>query len=412
MRATRSTAVAVVCLLLLTSGVPARAQDQAGRVTGQGFWAPFEGLNRWRGQATTSEVQISPAEHRSLDARMRELYGFLSRDVPDLAPPKDWETHFVATVKSRLQMGDPDTRGPIRTEATALLFAQVRECDACPIRRGGEAEGALYFWFNDVEALLSPWSVDSLNDGPRWYTPPRRTGEIAGFDVYDRSLLVLTRDTIPLWLPVAREDVIRYQLRIARNDSVDFARRTERTPSAELAAIRTDMEAAVRQVEATDPTAGRTMRAEMEATLREVERSLSGTDATAGEERATAAGLLRDRIAALESELAGLTTAQRAAPAYVLGTGETDDAPGENALSQSPSGTTDDPRKGSAVVVVNPVYTRPAAARDAVRLVVVRFSEIDRERLDLGVSSDEQLDVQRRVWLGADWNRLASVVLR
>ena len=84
------------------------------------------------------------------------------------------------------------------------------------IGAGIEPSGSSSFFINDIEAFLAPVELMKDSKGAQISFEPRVSGEIQGFPLYRvgvADVLVLTKRTAKLWIPLTREEFLKSDIK-------------------------------------------------------------------------------------------------------------------------------------------------------------------------------------------------------
>jgi hypothetical protein len=222
-----------------------------------------------------------------------------------------------------------------------FLFDYTQSCGTCPTKPVEESRAILRLGINAPDAFYDTWQRPFATDaeGPM-YLAPVRVGEFAGFPVYappgyPPRVLLTNDNTRPIWVPASQERVIRGRL-------------------AEL--------------------------------QREVARMKPPYDRQR-----------RDTIAALEAELAGLSPADLAAPAYTAGGG-----------SARPSGLARGTDRGArALVATNPAYFDLTRGKTSFQMAAVSTYPTDLLTRPSGGFAAQKLLAAMKA---TDWKKVAGLL--
>lgn len=332
------------------------------------------------------DSRLSTEEASALGDKLHRIVDVF-RALPLLNPPKGVQVRSSLLATSPAAVSS-ETASPASAKVIVALRAYVRNRTTGEVRQS-RREAPIEVAVNLLPLGL-PYSGDS--DGPM-YLEPVVVGQIAGASVYDTGVVLLTKISRPMYLPVAQERFLLSQIEAARQGLSDYqGARAHGAPDGTWAdekeeAIRV-FEKSLRGIAKRDPAHADELRADFLAHLDVTEsvkrqEGISYTfDTQAGAESFT------KRIRSLEQELAALSADERRAPAYIGGATER-----ASLLSMAVADT-------HRLVVPNPEFFDRTLPRTSLQTLAISAPELDRRRffralLRLRASIREQLDYQQ-----------------
>ena len=274
---------------------------------------------------------------------------------------------------------------------------------------------------NDISSVFGGerWQTD---EGGRTYWEPREIRKVAGFPQYNTGAIVLKRNPRPIWVPVSREWVLQRELTQARKNLDGFAaseaaaRAFDHTATLEKwlkerPERQREMEKGYAEMKPISPEVAEKIRANYFDMEKSVERTFR--DAA---ERQKAAPPYKDPsgealrrgvekcIGYLEGELARLSPADRAAPAYV--SLKTLDLKGPSPPGCSHVVDADFP-DATRIVKENPDYYDLALPSSAIQLILVDFSNFEGR---VRVAPPWRHAAYERLRDGLDYSALAAML--
>ncbi len=317
-------AAALVTLLLSTA---TSAQAPARSVRGfypelTGEWAQTLDL------AAPAEYQLSSAQAQTFARRLGQLASIL-REARVFNPPLG----FQPRLRERfwfpgrcLAAADRCSGMPVQAQIGMTFYYFIEE--GGKPNWGGEANTSADIWVNDLLATLGRnydlgYEGLPLPDGRRISYLPRKSGEIAGFPVYEDRTLVVTNGRRPVWVPVTRDQYLLATIQwreqeLARTQSRPGSSDQYRQWESQREERRKTREQMYRKLKATDPAAAEKMlrqSLDMEARMEAALKS-SATNADPG---LASLKPLRDTLDALRAQRAALSPAERAEQACLAG---------------------------------------------------------------------------------------------
>ncbi len=266
----------------------------------------------------------------------------------------------------------------VQVQAGVTLYYFVADAQGQPTF-GGEANTSAGIWVNQPEAtFVSAGEYDVLGapylllpDGRHVNFQPTKTQDLSGFPLYDDQLLVITRGTRPVWVPVTRaqylEALIAFEQRELARDEERLGKVSDPYQKFvdEREARRVAREKTYQALKASSPARAeeflRTsldMDAKMDAGLKAAAPSV----AMRGDPRT----LARDIIQGLRGRLAQMPAAERGQQAWLARRSPQE---GEYFRPLVPPGTAD----ARPLVAFNPDFFDRTLPRTAWQLLTVHF---------------------------------------
>lgn len=343
MRLGRLLTWAVLCIAVAGLGVPAQDNESCIFVPQQpGKWKPLE--------YDPDTLRGHPSQLAAYNALAAQILA-LMRKVPVLASPAGFELwpHGVAGWQPL-----DGTTGPDRLVSGVMLWNPIfqKYLDSQKIYLHHDAN---YFTFtvsvNGFGCVLD--GVDAFEDeqGKMYLAPAGPTGEAHGFPVYKEHCVFMTRRTVPLVLPVPQSRYLAWAIKEAENA---------------LAKKKQDLAKAIPPQLANSP--------QVKEMMAQAGQLLEGD---------------RQYIQQLRSQLAGMSAADRQAPAYITVAGHT----------PFPLATPEDEVK-VPVMFVNPHFADQSLPGTAPQVFQVTIKTIGDVCEPLARQIEEQFD----------WNGLAALL--
>jgi hypothetical protein len=326
---------------------------------------------------------LPPAEAKRLQGKLHQI-----RDLI-LATPAvknlrgyDWET--FTTVKSH-----SDSARPVLASVTYIPFAYFKDPrSGKPI--SSEEGPPFSIHINDPEAILGqePYTVDP---DAGFTAEPRSSGEMNGYPVFAGQFVVLSKRGQPVFTPVSQERYINRLLEKSRQELKEVGERFKGVPEdpsatkrdiesrqAALKAARAEQEQrwSVMMPKWPDRVAAERTKfdAKEKKALEEIE------DLKTSSPRQRYLKPFETKQKALEAELAALTPAERAAPAYLpRGTNK------DRASGLAAQGSTD----GTRIVTINPALFDPKKPKSEIQLIILGTTKYEPKVFD---QVQQQLD--------------------
>jgi len=199
----------------------------------------------------------------------------------------------------------------------------------------GPAWDGFYLLANDISTVYDGLERWTLDERGLTYFEPREIRKVAGFPQYSPGVVVLKRNPRPIWVPVSREWALQRQLAQRRKNLDSIAESAKAAGAYNPTAIlekwlgerperQREMEKSYAEMKQSNPEYAEKIRANFFETEKRVEKTMRETaerqkaappryDARFAAERSREEKCIRD----IKAELARLSPAELAAPAYV-----------------------------------------------------------------------------------------------
>ncbi len=330
-------------LAILTAGPNLASQSRpAGRLTTPSQDAAHARTGFWRPSSFDRPYdphsELSRAEFKVVNERLRAITEVL-RESAALKSPVGFEVAVYRAVGISTETLDASSRRLPGSSLRVQLFRYIQTCESCPIEAQAESSSHIDIRFNNIYPVFPLWQkpYESDAEGPI-YVGPFPKGDLAGFTIYQApgrgpKLLLTNRVKRPVLVPVSQERYLRARIGRAQKGLDGYRSRGQ-----------------------------------------------------------TNDYLIRD-IAALESELAGLSADERAAPAHVGG------------ATSRPSGLSPAfDRKSQALLAPNPEFYDRTLPRTSLQVAVVETYPAELTSASFSVQKvQELLDT-------VDWKRIAGLL--
>lgn len=314
---------------------------------------------------------LPAAEAKRLEGKLHQIRDLL------LATPAvknlrghDWET--FTTVKTH----EESTR-PVVASVSYIPFPYFKDPHTGkPI--SSEEGPPFNIHINDPEAILgqNPYRVDAE---AHFTMEPKSLGQLNGLPIFDGHFVVLSKRSEPVFTPVSQE---RYLTRL-----IEKSRKEQKEATASFKDVPEDPAVKKRDIESRQ-SALKAARAEQEKRWAVMQPKwpdrVAAERAKFDEKEKKALAEVEDiktssprqrflkpfetRLKALEAELAGLSSAEKAAPAYLPRNPNKDRASGLAA-----PGSTD----GTRIVTINPALFDPKKPKSAIQLIVLGTTQYE-----------------------------------
>jgi hypothetical protein len=266
--------------------------------------------------------RVPAALRPTVSAKLQSLYDIVLRD-PGVREPIGYDSgpYAIADMPAR------DGYRPIEYDVTNLMY-WYRDDPPRGVRVLPVSMVATYVFGNGIDhfwRLTQKWQED--DQGAMYWDVPK-TEEMQGFPYYEPGVVVITKNPRPIFLPVARERALRFL--VAKN--------------------RADM-----------------------APMEEQVKALPGR---AAENQAKIVARYRACIQKMEDELAALSPADRAAPAYLARTR----LPGRDQLCDPLASATDP--DASQIIRENPEFYDRTLPPSAIQVIFVNVNMLNRKAPD------------------------------
>lgn len=281
----------------------------------------------------TSMVRI-PAEHQQIiEANLQRFVAIVLRD-PALRPPVGFD--FRTGTHAYAPPHPVSLHAPLACQMVGLVYwyaylPAIRRVEPIP----GQAMAGFYLLANDISTVFDGLERWTLDERGLTYAEPREIRKVAGFPQYSPGVVVLKRNPRPIWVPVSREWALQRQLAQRRKNLDSIAESAKAAEAYDPTAIlekwlgerperQREMEKSYAEMKQSNPEYAEKIRANFFDTEKRVEEALRYTaerqkatppryDARFAAERSEEEKCIRY----LEGELARLSAAERAAPAYI-----------------------------------------------------------------------------------------------
>ena len=370
------TLASIVAALLLVGGFAA-AQGNADT---QHVYPDMRG--EWKLGSNYSDLRfyaLSPTETRDYRQQLEALEAVLHA-TGVVNPPMGFE----ARAQMRPWREDnecepsPCRDHPVKTEFTIWFCPFYTEGVDKTVGVAVNGAPSILLSFNSLDRTigssqnLSYEGIDDL-DGARIYLKPEKTGEIAGFPVFESNTMLITNSRTPYWIPVSREQYLRAamraeELQVAKaRTGLAAAGDPYRDWMKGKTQLRADRERLYADMKKTDPKAADEMRRAAEEAEAAMEQGLKESTAALA---ALAQGAsdpfqsLEDALTSLRSELASLSPDERKSDAWYSGRDE-----GRHS-HLTDAGAPD----ARPLIKTNPGFLDRARPRTAFQLAAVQFS--------------------------------------
>ncbi len=371
-------------------------------------------------RAPTSMVRIPAAHRRIMEANLQRFVAIVLRD-PALRPPVGFD--FRTGTHAYAPPLPISPRAPLAYTMTGLFYWHTYMPAYRQIRPLDLAMQGFFVRANDISAVfnsLERWQTDERG---LTYWEPREIRRVAGFPQYSTGSIVLKRNPRPIWVPVSREWALQRELAQARKnlDAVDGSAAAARAfdPTAALETWlrerperEREMEKSYAEMKQSNPEYAEKIRGNffdlekrVERTMRDVaERQKAAPPYNNARIEAERRGVEKC-IGYLEGELARLSLADRAAPAYVslktLDLKRPAPEPGCSLVVDA------DFPDATRIVTENPDYYDPALPLSAIQLILVDFSNFEGS---VRVAPPWRHAAYERIRDGLDYSALAAML--
>ncbi len=384
---TRWLCLALLVAAVLPLSVAAQSREPDPRTAGSDVVGKLRPV-----RDRTSMVGIPAAHRRIMEDNLQRFVAIVLRD-PALRPPVGFD--FGTGTHAYAPPLPVSHHAPLAYTMTGLFYF-YRYMPAARGELGAVRPEsiAMYGFFvrgNSISTVFGGerWQTD---EGGRTYWEPREIRKVDGFPQYSTGTIVLKRNPRPIWVPVSREWALRRELAQARKNLDGFAASEAAArafdPTATLEKWlkerperQQEMEKGYAEMKPISPEVAEKIR----ANFFDLEKSVERTFRDAAERQKAAPPYKDPRgealrrgvekcIGYLEGELARLSAADRAAPAYV--SFKTVDLKGPSPPGCSCIVDSDFP-DATRIVKENPDYYDPALPPSAIQLILVDFSNFE-----------------------------------
>jgi len=332
-----------------------------------------------------------PAEHQQImEANLQQFVAIVLRD-PALRPPVGFN---LRTGTQAYAPPLPVSRNaPLAYSMTGLFYWYTYMPAYRKIRPLDVAMQAFYVWANDISTVFNKLERWQLDERGLTYLEPPEIRKVAGFPQYGTGFVVLKRNPRPIWVPVSREWALQRELAQRRKNLESLDESANDAGAYDPAAIlekwlaerperRREMEESYKEMKQSNPGYAEKIRANFFDTEKRVEESMRDTakrqkaapprqNARLAAERSTEERCIRH----LEGELARLSPAERAAPAYIsLSIPNMKKSSPERDCSYIVDADFPDARR---LVTENPDYYDQTLSPSAIQVILVDFSNFE-----------------------------------
>lgn len=279
---------------------------------------------------TNYQGDLRPGDVKALRAQL-DLISEIVRKAPPLATLGSWDALLNQGYEGRPQEKGKPTGEPDQARLQFRLFRYTQICASCPVKPEAESTTHLTVDFNSRRLLLPQKDSIGGDAQGKFWVLPATLRQVAGFPMFQGFVMFIQRDpSRPLFLPVSQERYIRARIAAEERTRASYARTGKTDPKTE------------------------------------------------------------QRLADLQSELAGLSPAERAAPAY-----------SSSGKRVRPSGLgSPGPRESRPVVTENPELFDPSLPRTAFQLAAVTTHPFDTKFSELA----------RALLEGVDWGQVQAAM--
>lgn len=378
----------LVCFVLIGIWPLCMQGDEKWLPRHAGKWKPLEMDVESRG-----DYRLTQHESDTYVEKLKRLTG-ITRELQVLNPPLGIEAYNVLSIQGPGYSGVQKPRSyiPVVGLVRLILLPYAASTNG-QIDTDPDSGTRFTFWINDLvhvfrggrdtgKGVVEDWSgsgepTDMEDEQGAYFLAPKVVGDLQGFPIYDTAAVIFAKSQKPLWVPVSQERFLHHALR--RGQELLDAQKEE---------LRTTMQGMPADV------------------VREAEKARREGDATMRAALSETPGDIRflraDYVKALTQELASLSPAQRAAPAYYGADWKT---------TRRPSGLLDPcSPQAQPVVSPDPDFFNPALPRTAIQ-VIVALEMSGRERLPAHPEKANPAVVRHfEVRQALDWKKVAALV--
>lgn len=257
---------------------------------------------------------------------------------------------------------------------------------ACAVRKGAGTGGGLLVLANALGPVNAARTSASFTDSAgEMFLEPKVTRRVAGFPVYEDHVLMVTNSARPLLVPVSVERVLKAQAMDLRK-MISSSREEESVQesgsgSAAMAGAIKQLEALYEQMRETDPKGAAELKTNIEK-MRKTTPAVRDVERRSADTLGALADRHSERLRRLEAHLASLSSAERAAQAYM----------GGKSRDEWELGRAGD-EGAYPLVSLNPAFFDRSAPRGAIQLLaLIPRSGSDEALTKLGWELLESLD--------------------
>ena len=326
---------------------------------------------------------LPPAEAKRLEGKLHQIRDLILA-VPAVKTLRghDWETFTV--VKNHV-----DSARPVLGTVTYIPFPYFKDPrSGKPI--SSEEGPPFSIHINDPEAILGQGSY-SVDPEAHFTAEPRSLGQLSGFPVFEGHFVVLSKKGQPVFTPVSQERYLTRLIEKSRKELNEASANLKSMPDnpavnkrdiesreSALKAARAEQEQrwAVMQPKWPDRVAAE--RAKFDAKEKKAREEIEDLKTSSPKQRYLKP--FETRVKGLEAELAGLSPAERSAPAYLPRGSNKDRASGLAA-----PGSTD----GTRIVTINPALFDPKKPKSDIQLIILGTTQYEQKLFE---QVQQQLD--------------------
>ena len=285
-----------------------------------------------------------------------------------LTPPAGVEARPHRTLGQKQYMGEP--------MAAAMLMIQLFHPT---YQQAGESSAGVKLYVNHLPPLFYGIGGGEIKDeaGPM-FMEPIHVGQLGGADVFWSGrprdcLVVFKAHQKPLWRPVSQERYLRAQIQAVEGKMNEERKKYEAEKQAQLAKANNpetlaQQEELIRQMQAINPEAAKEMQRQLAATNAMMQQQMPEIQNQADRGFDRMQKQLEPEINKFKNELAAMTPAERAAPAYLGGV---------NASKATLLSRPDDMGARALVAPATDYFNKAMAPADAQLLIIEIASTAD-----------------------------------
>jgi len=358
-----------------------------------------------------SHYALTAAEAKAFGQRMETLAAVV-REASVFNPPLGFQPRF----RARTWLPDECSRPaanckqrvvPAQIGLTIYYFFKGQNGEAA---WGGENCTGAGIWVNDPRATFNGTNYDVfgapyllLSDGRHICFEPQKTAEVGGFPLYDDTLLIITKNARPYWVPVTRK---QYLEALIRFHEAELARNTERLGKraadpyqawlSKADERREALEQAYERLKKIDPAKAEELRRKGEQMESQMAASLKKSGG--GSADADPLRFQRDIVTALRRELEAMKPAEQESQAWYKRPGDKQEDLYRSGLAPAVTA------QGRALVTLNPDFLDHTRSRADWQLITVHFSWTGYSPEFIGAKR------LREACHTIDWRRVASLL--
>ncbi|MFL5343965.1 MAG: hypothetical protein ACJ8AT_04195 [Hyalangium sp.] len=310
---------------------------------------------------------LPPAEAKRLEGKLHQIRDLLlATSALKSLHGYDWET--FTTVKNH-----EDPARPVIASVTYIPFAYFKDPHSGkPI--SSEEGPPFSIHINDPEAILGQGAFN-VDREARFVAEPPSSGQMSGFPVFTAQFVVMSKRGQPVFTPISQERFLTRLIEKSRKELDDInarfkgvkedpavTKREIESRQAALKSARAEQEQRWTTMQPKWPDRVAAERAKFDAKEKKALEEIEELKTSSPRQRFLKP--VETRQKALEAELAGLSPAERAAPAYIPHGGS---ANKDRASGLAPPGATD----GTRIVTINPALFDPKKPKSAIQLIIL-----------------------------------------